>query len=296
MLSRVRQEYLYLTVRELSAEHYSISAVCDILHLHRSSYYKWLHRQKSRRERENEIILQGIQQIYSEHNGTYGYRRLRDEYNARSGTHYNEKRIYRLAQLSNLRAVIRRKRPAYQRSKPEITAANLLSRNFAAECPNEKWLTDVTEMKYGRGEKLYLSAIMDLKGRDIVSYAVSRCNNNQLVFDTLDRALSRYPQAQPLLHSDRGFQYTSKSFQEKLLGAGITHSMSRVGKCIDNGPMEGFWGILKCEMYYLRHFDTYEALKSAIEQFIDYYNHRRRQRSLHSLPPAVYRNRLENGA
>ena len=296
MLSRIRQEYLYLAVKELSAEHYSISAVCDILHLHRSSYYKWLHREKSRREKENEVILQGIKQIYLDHNGTYGYRRLRDEYNAVNGTHYNEKRIYRLTQIAGLKAVIRRKRPAYQRSKPEITAANILNRNFTAEKPNEKWLTDVTEMKYGHGEKLYLSAIMDLKGKDIVSYSISRCNNNQLVFDTLAQALARHPQAHPLLHSDRGFQYTSKSFQEHLKQAGMTHSMSRIGKCIDNGPMEGFWGILKCEMYHLRQFDTYEALKSAIEQFIDYYNHRRRQRQLHSLPPAVYRKQVENSA
>ena len=105
-----------------------------------------------------------------------------------------------------LKSVIRRKRPAYQRSTPEITAENILGRAFTTEKPNEKWLTDVTEMKYGNGEKLYLRAILDLKGRDIVSFAIGRSNNNQLVFDTFDIAVRRYPNAKPLFHSERGFQ------------------------------------------------------------------------------------------
>ena len=144
-------------------------------------------------------------------------------------------------------------------------------------------------MKYGHGEKLYLSAILDLKSRDIVSYAVSRANNNRLVLDTLEQAVQRYPDAQPLLHSDRGFQYTSHSFRELLHSYGMTHSMSRVGKCIDNGPMEGFWGILKCEMYRLQRFQTFAELKAAIARFMDYYNHYRRQRALKNLPPMQFR-------
>lgn len=149
-------------------------------------------------------------------------------------------------------------------------------------------------MKYGSaGEKAYLSAILDLKSRDIVSFAVGRHNNNQLVFDTFDLAVQKYPDAHPLLHSDRGFQYTSQQFREKLDEQKMEQSMSRVGRCIDNGPMEGFWGILKCEMYYLDHFETYEALVAAIEKFIQYYNTQRRQHNLNCLPPATYRSLLE---
>ena len=150
-----------------------------------------------------------------------------------------------------LKAVIRRKRPQYQRSTPEVTAENILNRDFTAEKLNEKWLTDVTEFKYGDNAKLYLSAILDLKDKSIVSFAMGRNNNNQLVFDTFDLAVSKYPDAHPIFHSDRGFQYTSKQFKTRLDKAGMIQSMSRVGRCIDNGPMEGFWGILKCEMYYL---------------------------------------------
>ena len=196
----------------------------------------------------------------------------------------------------NLKAVIRRKRPLYQRSTPEVTAENILNRDFKAEKLNEKWLTDVTEFKYGNNEKLYLSAILDLKDKGIVSYAMGRSNNNHLVFETFDLAVSKYPNAHPLFHSDRGFQYTSKQFKFKLDKAGMTQSMSRVGRCIDNGPMEGFWGILKCEMYYLASFKDYNSLAAAIESYIYFYNNERRQRRLNKLSPITYRQLLENAA
>lgn len=132
---------------------------------------------------------------------------------------------------------------------------------------NEKWLTDVTEFKYGDNAKLYMSAILDLKDKSIVSFALGRNNNHQLVFDTFDLAVSKYPDAHPLFHSDRGAQYTSKQFKARLDKAEMTQSMSRVGRCIDNGPMEGFWGIIKCEMYYLSKFNDYDSLVTAIESY-----------------------------
>lgn len=293
-LNGVRQEHLYLCVQGMHEEGYAITEVCDILDLNRSSYYKWTHRVKSNRELENEALLHEIGLIYAEHNGTYGYRRIADEYNATHENKLNRKRFYRLVHIVGLLAVIRRKRPAYRRSTPEVTAENILNRDFTANTVNEKWCTDVTEMKYGsKGEKAYLSAILDLKSRDIVSFAIGKHNNNQLVFETFDLAIQKYPDAHPLFHSDRGFQYTSKKFKVKLDKQHMKQSMSRVGKCIDNGPMEGFWGILKCEMYYLNQFETYEELVAAVEQFIHYYNHQRRQHKLNCLPPAAYRSLLE---
>lgn len=113
-------------------------------------------------------------------------------------------------------------------------------------------------------------------------------NNNQLVFDTFDKAVTAHPEAHPLFHSDRGYQYTSKQFKAKLDAAKMTQSMSRVGRCIHNGPMEGFWGILKCEMYYLNAFDTYDALRSAVDDSIYFYNNRRLQKKLNSLVPTDY--------
>jgi transposase InsO family protein len=221
---------------------------------------------------------------------------LTDELNARHSTNYNYKRIYRLTQLAGLKSVIRRKRPSYQRSTPEVTAENILNRDFTAEKLNEKWLTDVTEFKCGDHTKLYLSAILDLKDNDIVSFAMGRSNNNQLVFENFDLAVSKYPDAQPLFHSDRGIQYTSKQFKARLDNAGMIQSMSRVGCCIDNGPMEGFWGILKCEMYHLENFKDYDSLAAAIERYIHFYNYERRQKKLNKLAPMTYRQLLENAA
>ena len=133
--------------------------------------------------------------------------------------------------------------------------------------------------------KVYLSAILDLYDRRIVSYVIRDKNNNALVFDTVDNALLRNPGAQPLFHSDRGFQYTNRTFHTKLMNAGITQSMSRVAKCIDNGPMEGFWGILKRERYYGKRFTDRDTLEKMIEDYIDYYNNKRLQRNLGILTP-----------
>lgn len=171
---------------------------------------------------------------------------------------------------------------------PHFLAENLLNRDFHAEAPNQKWLTDVTEFKYyinGEKHKIYLSAILDLYDRRIVSYAIGDTNNNPLVFETLDKAVKENPDAHPLVHSDRGYQYTSREFHHKLESAGMMQSMSRVGKCIDNGPMEGFWGILKRERYYGKKFHNRNALVKMIEDYISYYNGRRLQRKLGVLTP-----------
>lgn len=293
----MRQEALYVAISELSqGKRFSVEALCGVLDLNRSSYYKWFKRPKSAHEMESEELLHKIGYLYAEYNGVYGYRRITDELNSRYDTHYNEKRIRRLMRFVGLKSVIRRARPQYQRSTPEVTAENILNRDFTANNLNEKWVTDVTEFKYGNGEKLYLSAILDLKDREIVSFAYGKCNNNQLVFDTFDLAVTKYPGAHPLFHSDRGFQYTSRAFKTKLDEARMTQSMSRVGRCLDNGPMEGFWGILKCEMYYLGAFEDYDSLVAAIQSYIHFYNYERRQRKLDRLAPMSYRQLIEGAA
>lgn len=189
----------------------------------------------------------------------------------------------------NLTAVIRRKRKKYIQSTPQITAENILNRKFVADNSNEKWLTDVTEFKLTNGNKAYLSAILDIGDNSIVSYVVGKSNNNKLVFDTLDRAIEANPTAKPLFHSDRGFQYTCKTFKAKLNKIKAIQSMSRVGKCIDNGPMESFWGTLKSEMYYLRKFLTFEELEQAINEYIEFYNTKRLQKKLKGMAPTEYR-------
>ena len=177
----------------------------------------------------------------------------------------------------------------YKQSSTYHVAENVLNREFTAEKPNEKWVTDVTEFKYGLSKKAYLSAIRDLYDGSIVSYVLGHSNNNKLVFDTLDQAIVLLDGEHPLIHSDRGFQYTSKGFKRKIDKAEMTQSMSQVGRCIDNGPMESFWGTLKCEKYYLNKYKTFEELSLAIDDYILFYNYDRYQKRLNGLSPMEYR-------
>lgn len=285
----MRQEAKYMTIRYLhETKHYSIIRMCEKIQVSRAAYYKWRKRPPSKRQLENEEILEKILESYKEQDGILGYRQMTIVLDRRYKRKYNYKRIYRLMSIAGLKSVCRKKRYPYIKSTPEVTAENVLGRDFKAEYPNEKWLTDVTEFKYGSGQKLYLSAILDIFGRNIVSYVIGSSNNNALVFETFDKAVAQHPDATPIFHSDRGFQYTSKVFRAKLDYAGMKQSMSRVGCCIDNGPMEGFWGILKSEMYYLHKFHDYESLKEAIENYIEFYNNRRYQKRLNCMTPMEY--------
>lgn len=292
MVSGVQQEDSYIAIQYLNeTEKYPIEKLCERLHVCRSAYYKWLKRKPSQHQTTNEQLLEWIKELYEEQNGILGYRQMTIAINRIHGTKYNQKRIRRLMQILHLKSVCRKKKYNYIKSTPEVTAENVLNREFYADAPNEKWLTDVTEFKYYVGEdtkKLYLSAILDLYDRRIVSYKIGDSNNQQLVFDTFDEAIKNNPTAHPLFHSDRGFQYTSKAFHKKLMRAGMRQSMSRVGRCIDNGPMEGYWGILKSEMYYLRKFTTQEELTKAIEDYILFYNTKRYQLKLKCMTPMEY--------
>ena len=207
-----------------------------------------------------------------------------------NGTTYSYNYVRRIMRVLKVKSRIRQKKSNYKKVKPKQVGENILERKFKADYPNQKWLTDVTEFKIpGYKQKLYLSAILDLYSKDIVAYKISTHNNNKLVFDTFDIALEKYPDAHPIFHSDRGFQYTSKQFKFKLDEAGMIQSMSRVGKCIDNGPMEAFWGTLKSEMFYGVKFDNLLILKRKIEEYIYFYNNFRLQSNLKGMTPNEHR-------
>jgi len=178
-----------------------IILLCEIAGVTRSAYYKWLNRQPSKHEVENEQLLESIQLLYTQVDGIYGYRRItltinrhREKANLPK---VNKKRIYRLMQMCRLKSVIRRKRKKYRKSNSDYVAENVLNRDFNAEKPNQKWCTDVTEFKYGNGKKAYLSAIIDLYDNSIVSFILGNSNNNELVFKEDEH---------PLIHSDRGIR------------------------------------------------------------------------------------------
>ena len=292
MVSGVRLEDSYVAIRYLhETEKYPILKLCTVLNISRSSYYKWLKRKPSANQLQNEAIIGWIRELYEEQNGILGYRQMTIAINRTHNVSYNKKRIRRLMQILGLKSICRIKKKTYIPSTPETEAENVLNREFYADAPNEKWLTDVTEFKYYVGaetRKLYLSAILDLYDKRIVAYTIGNSNNNQLVFDNFDKAVALNPDAHPLLHSDRGYQYTSKTFYEKIQTAKMRQSMSRVGRCIDNGPMESFWGMLKSEMYYLRRFTDRDELIHAIENYIYFYNHARFQKRLHCMTPMEF--------
>lgn len=248
-----------------------------------------MNRRESKNELFNQKLLPLIQDAYEERGGILGYRQMTIKLNRENAFHINNKRVYRLMQILNLKSVCRRKKKKYVKSTPQLTAENVLNRAFTTAGFGEKWLTDVTEMKYGMSSKAYLSAILDLGDKSIVSYVIGHSNNNALVFKTFDLAHEQHPDVKPVFHSDRGYQYTTKTFKEKLDDAGMTQSMSRVSHCIDNGPMEAFWGMLKSEMYYLKSFHTYDALEQAVIDYMEYYNSGRYQKRLNCMTPLEYR-------
>ena len=281
---------MYLSVKESHESHgYSVEQSCKILNISRAAYYKWAKGELSPRTAENERIANLVESIHEKH-PEMGYRRLRDELDRNHGTHINDKRVLRICRSRQIKSTIKYNNHGCTRQgkNPYYLADNLLNRDFKADKPNQKWLTDVTEFKYYVGievKKVYLSAILDLYDRRIVSYVIRDTNDNPLVFDTFRAAVEANPDAHPLFHSDRGYQYTNRTFHHMLTKAGMTQSMSRVAKCIDNGPMEGFWGILKREQYYGKRFTDRTSLVAMVEDFIRYYNTERLQRNLGVLTP-----------
>lgn len=270
---------------------YPIKLLCEEFGVARSAYYKHNKRVKPAKEIQDELLCSLIHEYHAMYDGILGYRRMTMFINRLNQTNYSEGYIHRLMSFLAITARIRKKKVNRKRVKPDYVKENILARDFNAKNPNAKWLTDVTEFSLPREKrKLYLSPIMDLYDNSIVEYELSFRNNNLLVFKMFDRAIMKIPNAKPIFHSDRGFQYTNRIFKDKLEKADMTQSMSRVGKCIDNGPMEGFFGILKSEMFHGKKFNSMDELIEAIKKYIIFYNEERFQKRLKCLTPIEYRN------
>ncbi|WP_017395018.1 IS3 family transposase, partial [Acinetobacter haemolyticus] len=166
---------------------------------------------------------------------------------------------------------------------------NVLQRQFKADQPNLKWATDVTEFNV-RGEKLYLSPVIDLFNGEIIAFQTQRRPHYALVKNMLDTALGKLkPDDKPLLHSDQGWQYQMRHYQQQLKQHGLTQSMSRKGNCLDNAVMESFFGILKSECFYGEKFNSVDELEQTVKEYIHYYNHERIKVKLKGLSPVQYR-------
>ena len=193
--------------------------------------------------------------------------------------------------MKKLGLVCRVRMKKYHSYKGEVgkIVPNLLERNFEAKKPNQKWVTDVTEFHLF-GQKLYLSPILDLCSRDIVSYALSDRPGLSMVTRMLDSAFAQISDSTNLiLHSDQGWQYQHKHYRRMLKKKGIRQSMSRKGNCLDNAVIENFFGLLKSELLYLQKFESMQQFKAELIEYLDYYNNSRAKAKLKGLPPAIHR-------
>ena len=289
-MQRVQNNYIYTAIKEVHEKHhYPINSLCKISNVSKSGYFKWLKHQKTFNDIKNEKIANIVEKIHDDYPDK-GYRRIRDDLYRYYSINVNDKRILRICRVLQIKSTIKYKNNGctIQNQHPTYTTENILNRNFKADAPDEKWLTDVSEFHYyvnGKKHRLYLSAILDLYDRRIVAYTIGDSNNTELVYNMFDFAVKNNPKAHPIFHSDRGYQYTNRTFHSKLVAAGMTQSMSRIARCIDNGTMEGFWGIIKRERYYGKKFNSRKELVDMIENYMDYYNNSRLQRKLGVLTP-----------
>lgn len=229
-----------------------------------------------------------IMAIYHENKGRYGYRRITIELGRRNIS-LNHKTVQRLMKELGLVCRVRMKKYRSYKGETGKIAPNLLNRDFHAEKPNLKWVTDVTEFSLF-GEKLYLSPILDLCSRDLVSYTISDRPVLSMVTSMLDKAFEKLPdESNLILHSDQGWQYQHKQYQAMLREKGVRQSMSRKGNCLDNAVMENFFGLLKSELLYLQEFSSMDHFKLELIEYLDYYNNSRIKAKLKGLPPAIHR-------
>lgn len=258
----------------------------QIAHLPRSSYY--YHAAHLPRAESHIPERQAIREICAEHKGRYGYRRVTLTLH-QQGYSTNHKLVMKLMAEEHLSCRLRPKKYRSYRGEIGKVAPNRLNRQFQAERPNTKWTTDITQFNV-RGQKLYLSPILDLFNGEIVSYSVSQTGEFHLVMQMLHQALQKFPDLHALMiHTDQGWQYQMREFQRLLKEKGILQSMSRKGNCYDNSVMENFFGLLKTEFFYNQSFSSVEMFLKELAKYIDYYNNKRIKVKLKGLSPVQFR-------
>jgi len=268
---------------EFIAEHaatYPVTRQCQVLGVAVSGYYAWRTGQTSPRQQADQQLLGEIQQIYQHHRRLYGNPRTHAALKQK-GWKCSRKRVARLMRQAHLRSLRQRRRRVQTTHSNHAypLVANILNRQFEAQCPNQKWVSDITYIPTQTGW-LYLAAVLDLFSRRIIGWSMGTQCDATLVQNALHMALSqRQPQADLLHHSDRGSQYAAHAYQALLAQHRITTSMSRKGNCYDNAVMESFFHTLKCECVDLHLFRSHAHARSVLFEFMEVYYNRQR---LHS--------------
>ena len=285
------QKNKYRVIAEFTGK-YSITVMCKFLSVPRSSYYYWLKNKDC--EDKDASLVESIREGQRASCGTYGYRRMTIWLNRVYGIIVNSKRVRRVMKEAGLQSVVRKKKKFKKDQGAVYKYDNLLARNFYSSRPNDKMVTDITYISTGRG-KVFLSMVKDLFDNSIRGYCVSRNNDLKLVADTLRETFTNIKTNNDkpiLLHSDQGFQYTSKLYERLTSQYGKTPSMSRKGNCFDNAAAENFFSHLKSELINRVKLKDYEEAKKAIDDYIRYYNNERIQVKL-KMAPLEYRSHFE---
>jgi transposase InsO family protein len=263
--------------------------MCKALNVSTSDFYAWCSRPISAREIAKRKLIKKIEAVYYDSYETYGNPRVYHELKAQDVA-CSENRVARLMRLRGLRAKqVRRYRATTKRNKRHPVAPNVLKRDFRADRPDHKWLTDITYIPTQEGW-LYLAVILDLYHRGIVGWAMSERMTSALTISALKMAIrERRPGGGLIHHSDQGSQYTDGTYQTLLRDHGIQASMNGVGTWYDNAPMESFFGTLKSELVHHRVYHTRDEARPDLFFYIEsFYNRRRRHSSLGYLSPEAY--------
>ncbi|MCB5406075.1 MULTISPECIES: IS3 family transposase [Thomasclavelia] len=272
---------------------YPLAILLKVSGLAKSVYYYTL--SKIDKDDKNKEIIDKIKEIFINNKERYGYRRITLELR-NQGYNVNNKKVYRIMVKLGLKPLKRNKRKysSYKGTVGKI-ADNLIERDFNADKPNKKWYTDVTEFNL-RGEKIYLSPILDGFNGEVISYNTSKSPNLEQINDMLNKAFDGRSLEGLIFHSDQGWQYQHQSYQQRLKNKGIKQSMSRKGNSMDNGMMENFFGLLKTEMFYDQEdkYKNIDELIVAIDDYINYYNYDRIKVKLKGLSPVNYRLQSSN--
>jgi putative transposase len=272
------------------AKEFPVRLLCDTLNVSPSGYYDWLERPVSATQQRRQHLEQQIRASHAKAKRRYGSPRIHAELSAQ-GERCCVNTVAKLMKEAGIRAVSHRKfRVQTTDSRHELPVAeNHLNQTFVATKPNEVWLSDITYIHTSEGV-LYLAAVLDLYSRMVVGWSMNTTMESRLVVDALTMALERRGPGDTLLaHSDRGRQYASEHYQLVLTKHGITCSMSRVGNCYDNAPMESFWASLKKELVYPDSFPTIAIAKAQLFEYLEvFYNRQRRHSALDYRSPAEF--------
>jgi transposase InsO family protein len=273
---------------------FKIERMSSVFKVSSSGYYKFIVRQPSTREQENNRLLDKITESYQNSRRTYGSPRICSELRA-GGEACSRKRVARIMKESNMAAKMKKRFKVTTKANPnEIPALNLLNQNFVAAEPNKRWVADFTYIDTKEGW-LYVAAVMDLFSRRIVGLAMSDCMKDDLVMAALQQAFThRQPAAGLIHHSDRGSQYSSKDFKNLLIKYCIVASMSGPGNCYDNAAMESFFHTLKTEHVYFECYESRDQAKRSIFEYVEvFYNRRRLHSTLGYMSPMVFENQKQ---